>query len=278
MRCHRFALCALLMLASPVALRALEPEADESPVAESNITESNVTAASFAKEEAADTAPCDLGCGCEDDCCCRRFYVSAITGVSFMNGQSGGFNEEGPHDNTGNANDNLVLAGGAFGVAIPREYGTLRLEFEARGRNEFNGITDSFAPPVPTFFYDVTARDGWSTMVNAWFDVQVRHNLAVYGGGGVGAAGYKLSVNDTIVEGAGSTADLAWQLGVGVIYQVNDRIELDFGYRYTDLGNGNIALSQIGTNNDDGNYQLALTSSDLLLQLRIYEPLSFLRR
>lgn len=259
------ALFATLCLTFPAALNAEEPE---------DATSADV--ASWSADDAAKAADC--GCDCDEPCCGRYMYISAIAGVSFMNGQSGGFNEEGPHDNTGSDNDNLFLAGAAIGVAIPQELGTLRLEFEARGRNEFNGVTDSFQPPVPTFFYDVTARDGWSTMVNAWFDVPVRDNLAVYGGGGLGAAGYKLSVNDTVDEGAGSTADFAWQLGVGVIYQVNDRVELDFGYRYTDLGNGNIALSEIGTNNDDGNYKLSLTSSDLLLQLRIYEPLSFLRQ
>jgi len=63
-----------------------------------------------------------------------------------------------------------------------------------------------------------------------------------------------------------------------VVYEINDRIELDFGYRYVNLGNGNIQLSEIGTGSDAGNYRMALTSNDLLLQLRINEPFSFLRK
>jgi opacity protein-like surface antigen len=194
-----------------------------------------------------------------------------------MNGQSGGFNETGPHLNTGSANDDLFLAGGAVGVAIPQELGLLRLEFEGRVRNEFNGVTDSFQPPVPTFFYDVNISDAWSTMFNAWFDVPVRDSFAVYGGGGIGVGGYNMSVNDTVVAGNGTTADFNWQLGVGVIYEVNDRVELDLGYRYVNMGNGNIQLSTLGGGADAGNYRMALTSSDILLQVRINEPLSFLR-
>lgn len=272
MRKSHLVFVALTLIASPVALLAQE-----------QTTDTSLSAASWADDQK-DTADCgcsdcgDCGCDCDDACCGRYMYVSAIAGVSFMNGQSGGFNELGPHPNTRSDNDELFLAGFAVGVAIPREYGLLRLEFEARGRNEFHGVTDSFQPPVPTFFYDVAARDGWSTMINAWYDVPVRDRVSVYGGGGVGVGGYELSVNDTVVAGRGDTADLNWQLGLGVIYEINDRVELDLGYRYVNMGNGNIQLSEIGTGNDAGNYRLALTSNDVLLQLRINEPLSFLRR
>jgi len=265
----------LTLFASPAALLAQEDTHDTS-----------LSTASWAADEAA-AGVADCGCNdcdccdCYDPCCGRYFYVSAIGGIGFMNGQSGGFNDLGaPNDffNTGSDSNDVFTYGAAFGVAIPREYGLLRLEFEARGRNEFHGVTGSFEPPVPTFFYDVAARDVWSTMVNAWYDVPVRDRVAVYGGGGVGVGGYELQVNDTVVAGRGDTADFNWQLGFGVIYELNERVELDLGYRYVNMGNGNVQLTEIGTTNDAGNYRLALTSSDVLLQLRINEPFSFLRR
>ena len=259
------ALFAAIWLALPATLCAAEGE-DSTPA----------DVASWTPGVGTDVADCD--CDCHDSCCDRYLYISAIAGVSFMNGQSGGFNTLGPHNNTGSDNDQLFLAGGAIGVAIPLDFGTLRIEFEGRGRNNFRGVTDSFEPPIPTFFYDVEMSDGWSTMVNAWFDVPVRDKFAVYGGGGIGGAGYHLSVNDTISSGSGSVSEFAWQAGAGVIYRVNDRIELDFGYRYSDLGTADIGLNEIIGGADAGNYTLAVTTHDLLLQLRINEPLSLLRR
>jgi opacity protein-like surface antigen len=274
MRTTHLFLLALALISSPAALLAQEDTHDTS-----------IDTASWAEDEAAKEAvadkadcSCDCSCDCYDPCCGRYLYVSGIAGVSMMNGQSGGFNEEGPHPNTGSDDNDVFTYGGAIGVAIPREYGLLRLEFEARGRNEFHGVTDSFQPPVPTFFYDVAMRDVWSTMFNAWYDVQVRDKWAVYGGGGVGVGGFELQVNDTVVAGRGDTADFNWQLGFGVIYEINDRVELDFGYRYVNMGNGNVQLSEIGTGNDDGNYRLAPTASDLLLQVRINDPFTMLRQ
>jgi len=272
MRTSHLFFVALTLMASPAALLGQEDTHDTS-----------ISTASWAADEAAaDKADCSCNskcdCDCDDPCCGRYLYISGIAGLSMMNGQSGGFNEQGPFPNTGSDDNDVFTYGGAIGVAIPRELGTLRIEFEGRARNEFQGVTDSFLPGLPMVFYDVNVSDGWSTMFNAWFDVPVRDRLAVYGGGGLGMGGYNMSVNDTVVAGSGTTADFAWQLGAGVVYEINDRIELDFGYRYVNLGNGNIQLSEIGTGSDAGNYRMALTSNDLLLQLRINEPFSFLRK
>jgi opacity protein-like surface antigen len=230
-----------------------------------------------------DAASCgwDLGSDpfcCEECCCCGPYgYISAIGGVSFMIGDSGGLNTLGPHPNTNDTSDEVFVGGGAVGLAIPRALGTLRVELEGRGRNEFRGETDSFQPPDPTFFYDVEADDCWSVMSNAWFDLPMNDRLDVYAGGGLGAGGYNLTVDDTVVTGTDSVSNFAWQVGTGVNYRLNDRLVLDMGYRYLDLGEADIELTD-AFGASAGNYTFDVTAHELLFQLRLEEPFAFLRR
>ena len=135
-------------------------------------------------------------------------------------------------------------------------------------------MTDSFAPPTPTFFYDVELDDGWSVMSNAWLDFPVAERMDVYAGGGLGAGGYNLSVDDGVVSGADRVTDFAWQVGGGVNYRLRERLVLDVGYRYLDLGEADIELD----GGASGNYTLDVTAHELLLQFRLEEPFAFLRR
>jgi opacity protein-like surface antigen len=215
---------------------------------------------------------------CEECCCCGPYgYISAIGGISFMQGDSGGFNTAGAFDNTNDTSDEVFVGGGAIGIAIPRALGTLRVELEGRGRNEFRGVTDSFAPPDPTFFYDVEVDDCWSVMTNAWFDLPMSDRLDVYAGGGLGAGGYNLVVDDTVVTGVDSVSEFAWQVGTGVNYRLSDRLVLDMGYRYLDLGEADIELTD-AFGASAGNYTFDVTAHELLFQLRLEEPFAFLRR
>jgi opacity protein-like surface antigen len=232
---------------------------------------------------------CDAGAGCNwelgadpmecGECCsCGPYgYISAIVGGSFMRGASGGFNTAGPHENFDDAIDDVFTAGGTVGLAMPRSFGTLRVEVEGRGRDQFRGETGSFpGPPTAAFFYDVRADDGWTVMTNAWLDYPVYGCLDIYAGGGLGAGGYNLSVDDTVVTGADRVTEFAWQIGGGVNYRLHERLVLDVGYRYVDLGEADIPLEFLGA--PAGNYTLDLTAHEVLLQLRLEEPFAFLRR
>jgi opacity protein-like surface antigen len=201
----------------------------------------------------------------------RRFYVTGIVGASFGTLQSGGFNSAGSFDNIGQAAQTLFTAGGAAGMAFARSNGQLRLELEGRGRETLTGTTESFAPPTPIFFYDVRATDGWSVMSNVWRDWNVTRRLGVYGGGGIGAGGYHLSVDDTVVAGEGDVGAFAWQLGVGTTYKLTDRATIDLGYRFFDTITGGVALSEPGIG-PAGSYLSNYYASELLLSVRIYEP------
>jgi len=140
------------------------------------------------------------------------------------------------------------------------------------------GVTDSFQPPTPTFFYQVALEDNWTVLANVWYDYVLNDRWSLYGGGGLGAAGYNLSVNDTVVEGRGATTDLAFQVGVGLSYRLREKLTIDFGYRYVDMGKADIALTGIGGGVPAGNYTLDVTSHDFVVAFRFNRLGDFLRR
>ena len=202
----------------------------------------------------------------------RRFYITGIIGASFATLQSGGVNTVGDFPNTGRAAANLLTAGGALGTAIDREAGLLRLEIEGRGRDMLTGQTNSFQPPTPTYFYSVRAADGWSVLANAWREWYLNDRLGFYGGGGIGAGGYRLTVDDGVVSGYGHVGGFAWQAGTGTTLRLTQRTTLDLGYRFFDTVSDGLPLSVTGAPVSGGTYQSNFYSSELLLSVRIYEP------
>jgi len=221
----------------------------------------------------------DFGMGCCDpigsDRPSRRFYITGIIGASFGALQSGGFNTVGDFPNTGRSTDSLLTAGGAVGMAFNRANGLLRLEVEGRGRDALQGQTNSFRPPSPSYFYSVRAVDGWSVMANAWRDLYLTERLGFYGGGGIGAGGYRLTVSDTVVSGYGHVGGFAWQVGTGTTYQITDRMTIDLGYRFFDTVSGRLPLTDgVSEGFPAGSYLSNFYASELLLSVRIYEPFS----
>jgi len=215
------------------------------------------------------------GC-CDDldaDCPSRRFYITGIIGASFGTLQSGGINNEGNFANTGRATDSLLTAGGAIGTAFDRNNGLLRLEVEGRGRDALQGSTNSFEPPTPDYFYSVRASDGWSVMTNAWRDWHLTERLGFYGGGGIGAGGYRLSVDDSVVSGYGHVGGFAWQAGTGTTYRITNRTTIDLGYRFFETVPDSLPLTLGGPGGPPaGSYVSNFYASELLLSVRIYEP------
>lgn len=203
-----------------------------------------------------------------------RCYVAGIVGASFAALSSGGTNTAGiPTPNTGTATDDLFTGGGAFGVAFDRPHGLLRAEVEGRGRDQLLGETASVAP------FAVAASDGWSVMANLWRDYFFSNRLGVYGGGGLGAGGYRLAVEESlgVVTGAGTASEFAWQAGGGVTYRVGPHVTLDLGYRFFDLGTASTPLL-LGDGSPAGDYTSAFSASELLLSVRIDGPFRQFRR
>ncbi len=201
----------------------------------------------------------------------RQFYVSSIVGGSFLVVTA---------DNTPSS---ILTAGGAMGIAFDRPGGRLRVEAEGRYRDPieqtylgFNRETPRTGldapgpiPPKPELIGTMQAKSygGWSAMANIWRDFQLTDRIDAYVGGGIGGAGFQTSFQQIdSVEPSPAVLEYrtayAWQIGVGAIWNVNDRVAVDVSYRIFGLGWSVTA--------DDLAY--GFLRSEVLLSLRIYEP------
>ena len=188
-----------------------------------------------------------------DDGATRRWYVSPIIGASW-----GQFTYPGEPASQNEYAESFT-AGGAVGMAFSRPRGQWRVEAAGRYRD---GIQNEFGQ---------ASTDNWSVLCNAWRDVSITKKFGLYGGGGIGAGGYRWS-SDVIFGNEAILADVqatqfAWQAGGGVVYAVSDRITLDLGYRFYSLNEVRFVIPSNG-----GLYDSQFSANELLFQIRIYEP------
>lgn len=195
--------------------------------------------------------------GLRDETAERRFYASAMIGPSFANVSSPVAGNE-----TVFSSDTLFNAGGALGVAFERRHGRLRLEVEGMGRSEYVGLeANQFATTLLT--------SNWSAITNIWRDVMVTDRFGVYGGGGVGGGGYKLSESfegesgGVVVATAPAKAAFAWQAGGGLLWEITDRLTFDAGYRFFQID----AIQQ-----KPSFLPNQFAASEVMFSLRLYEP------
>jgi opacity protein-like surface antigen len=197
----------------------------------------------------------------------RRLYLTSILGADFGTLSVG----DGP-----NATDSLFTTGAAGGMAFERPQGWFRTEFEARYRDP---VSSTVRDPGLGGTATVTARDGWSTMINTWRDLEVTDRVALYLGGGIGGGGYTVVFDGGFpalgvgISGSTAVIGFAWQAGGGASWLVTERIALDLGYRWYAVDGGPAAIDvttplfsfsdSIGTN---------FGASELLFSLRVYEP------
>ncbi len=219
---------------------------------------------------------------CSDSCCCcgPSLYASVNLAGSSAFQRAGGFNTVGIFQNFPDGNpDEILDVGGAFGVAVPRNFGTLRLEAQGMFHDVLRSTTGSFPGPPgpPTFLYRTRTTERWSLMGNAWYDIPLpRRPIDIYLGGGIGGGGADLSVNDTVVQGRRNYTNLVWQVGGGITYHRSDRLSIDFGYRYVDYGKADIPLASIVGAVPAGNYTSDLTAHQLMLSFRFNALQDFL--
>lgn len=193
----------------------------------------------------------------------RHFYVSSIIGGSFF---------------AISADDNppsSLTAGGAIGVALDRSNGRIRVELEGRYRDPIEQTYLGFnktpprlgAKPELIGTMQAKAYGGWSAMANLWRDFQLTDRLDAYGGGGIGVAGFETSFQQIDTATPAPIAnqyfnEYAWQLGVGGIWNINDRVALDLSYRVFGVG-WTITSNELA---------YGFLRTEVLLSLRIYEP------
>ena len=216
--------------------------------------------------QAADGCDSFLSC-CDTGGNCRQFYLGGIVGADF-----GTFTKV-PGNATAVPNQSLFTGGGTVGMRSLRDNGAWRLEFEGRGRDQITATSEQGGASATT-----AARDGWSTMVNVWRDYEVVGDFDVYAGGGIGAGGYRSVINagftgvPPIITSNDNVSEFAWQAGGGLIYQLNDQVTFDVGYRFYQLNDSLIS---------EGYYRsltAGYSASQVMFSLRMFEPLRSLLR
>ena len=192
-----------------------------------------------------------------------RFYLGAELGQSHTGMDSGGFNTLGPHPNTNEDTDR----NNQWDVKAGVEMGRFRFDLGYREYERGKYTTDSFAPPVPTFFYTSKVKStAW--MLSAYYDIVQHNKWSVYGGVGLGQARTDVSTNDTVVQGSGSDTNFAWQAELGVGYALTNAFQIYGGYRYADLGETKVNLTAIGGGAPAGDFSADLKSNELFLGLK----------
>jgi len=192
----------------------------------------------------------------------RQFYLGGIVGADFAT------LDKFPDAPATVPNQSIFTAGGTAGVRFLRESGGLRLEFEGRGR-------DQVVETTVADFGSLTMRatDGWSAMVNIWRDFTIFEKLGVYGGGGIGSGGYRSTISGTglgsLVSANDPVTNFAWQAGGGVFYEISPRATIDLGYRFFSISESTAGGEFLTIPFD---YPTNFAASELLLQVRIYEP------
>jgi opacity protein-like surface antigen len=132
-----------------------------------------------------------------------------------------------------------LLAGqGAVGVSVPRPHGAVRLELEARQRAALSRTRPAATAGSGELPAAATIGGEWTTMANAWRDVEVADHLTAYAGGGLGVGGYAHDAAAAGPAAASRVTAFGWQAGGGVAYAVTDRLTLDVGGRVYGLEAG----------------------------------------
>lgn len=241
--------------------------------------------ASYEGCECATPVPCrqgTAGCACRCPRCGGgpRWYVSGIVGASFGTL----ILDQAATDTSPAARSSIVdplfTAGGTLGVAFARPYGWLRAEVEGRARDPIGNASQQETSGLVFESQSQYATDGWSAMVNLWRDLEITDSWSIYGGAGIGGGGYRFAYDYSFLPTQYTTAGssvvtaFAWQIGGGVIWNVSDRIALDLGYRFFEIGPGTTTLvsNQGGFPAGTTNLDTSFSTSELLLSIRIYEP------
>lgn len=191
------------------------------------------------------------------------FYLGVSGGVSSSLFDSGGFNTTGGFNNTNHDRDD----GAYFGTLMAgMDFGQWRFDVAYSRYESQNYVTDSFAPPTPTFFYSTNLKTQ-TGMLSAYYDLYTYRQCTLYVGAGIGMAHTSMYTTDFVVRGSGSNTEFAWQAEAGVEYPLTDSLLLNVGLRYVDLGKHNISLTDFGII-PAGNYSGDLSSLDMFLGLR----------
>jgi opacity protein-like surface antigen len=181
-------------------------------------------------------------------------YVSVFGGTNFLSDSGAGFT-----DNPGSSEeiyawnsdaDTGFVLGGAIGTHLDRWAQGLKVELEVSyRRNDVGGgwSVDEYSSSIlsTTAVGQLDANmSNFAIMANVWYEHDFGWKARPYIGGGVGWARAKFDgalttgvTSGSSDAGGATTWDLtnsgfAWQLGVGLNYEVSPGVDVGLGYRY----------------------------------------------
>ncbi|MFJ4158000.1 outer membrane protein [Pseudomonas sp. NPDC089752] len=135
-------------------------------------------------------------------------------------------------------------------------------------KNKFTSGSSAF--PTSLNEHQIESR---RVMFNIYRDQKLTQALSIYASAGLGLAQLESAGwqgNESRQYGTATQTNLAWSLGAGLAYEVTERMTLDLGYRYVDMGN-----TESGWNNfqnvrglQDEKMRANLVSSELHLGMR----------
>ncbi len=149
---------------------------------------------------------------------------------------------------------------------------------EYRNRATFHGF-DSYEGPgfSGTNDYEATLKS-WAMLANFYWDIICWNGLTPYVGGGVGfSRNYIGNFTDINVPNLGAayantnvTTEFAWAIHAGLAFEVNDRVTLDFAYRYINLGDAmsDTVIAYDGSGTAEGLEFEDIDSHDIMLGVR----------
>ncbi len=184
---------------------------------------------------------------------------------------SAGVNTAGGFANNGTDADENYGLGGAVGLMWDNCRNRIRPELEVNWHRGYDFVTDSFPGP-PQQFYRTSVTDMWSGMGNVWLDLPLHDIMFMYVGGGVGAMGAKMSVDDGIVTANENDTRFVYQLGAGLILPIDDNMEFDVGVRFFDPNVTRLGLTVPNVPNTFGTYKAEQDVYSLMLSVRILLP------
>jgi opacity protein-like surface antigen len=159
------------------------------------------------------------------------WYVRGDLGWRFN--RVGDVSVSGAADPTGDKLSDGVTAGGGFG---------LKSSFWRAD------VTADYSFPVNYTGTIATADDthakisSISVLLNGYLDLGTWYGLTPYVGAGAGGAMVKVTdVQGPITSGSNSRWNFAWAGMAGVAWTVAPNVQIDFGYRYINLGKGESA-------------------------------------
>ncbi len=168
-----------------------------------------------------------------------KYYLTAKAGFSLMEFDDPSYYSTIGGDTTwrydSSGKDNVFGGGLGLGYCFSNN---LRAEIEYFYRTRFD-----YSQRTNDNLFDASQELKTQTlMAQIFYDFKNNTSLTPYVFAGVGVAYHKAEASAQQIlgpfryKGSNDSTEFAWNIGVGTSYEVNDRIAIDFMYRYLSLG------------------------------------------